>query len=288
MPGGGSGAGAVCGLPHLWLIPLALALDLMRPNTRITCSWLGAATLFGWPATVLAGGANPLSALSSAPFVAVLWGLSGLSLALVCYDALRAERLSAWLLLQAAFAMTAAILTNPTTLGLWARAARICIYLACGTAWSGVLAHFSALHTQSRLRRTQSLSQTLAQLAELDEGLDEVTDGQSDRFVSAYQSEAESIERLRTPGLAALLAHPRKDAGRRERMRAQRRYLDYSEQVAFEKAAGLLIQKEQLLVHISPHLKCAHVLNAWCDVQVFLFSIVAGLLAVRFLTTLYY
>ena len=217
-----------------------------------------------------------------------LWLVSGLFLALTCRDSLRAERLCVWIFLQAAFALLAAILAGRAQPGAWPMAAHVALYGASATAVLGAVAHVNALRVQARLRQKLSTGQSLSQMADIDDRLRDLGQGKSERFLSVYQAEATNIELLKEPGLLGLWRQAEADPDRPGRLRSQSRYLDYREQVAFGKIARLLLQKEQLLVHVAPHLKRSYVLNVWCDAQVCLFAVTLGLLSVQWLIRWYY
>ncbi len=220
--------------------------------------------------------------------VAVLWAVSGACLVMTCRDKLRADRFCVWVLLHTVFALLAAILLGRSVGGPWALAARTALYFTCVGAILGAIIHANALMVQSRLRRSRSLVQTRQQLEEIEARLGEMVQEASERFLSAYQPEADDIERLQAPGLAGLLKKPVVDGDRSQRLRVQSRYLNYSEQVLFSKVARLLGQKEELLVHIAPILKHRYLMDVWCDVQVCLFAVTVAFAAVYEATELYY
>ncbi len=230
-----------------------------------------------WPCAARAAGDAETTGAALAGAAAVLWALSGAALALTARDKLRADRFCPWILLQAVCALLAAILSIDIGRGAWATAARLALFLTCASALAGAGLHVDALRVQSRLRRARGFVQTVEELEAVDRRLAKLTEGASERFLVAYQAEADDVEKLRALGWAGLRKPAAVDADRSSRMAMQARYLDYKEQVIFKKAARLLRRKEELLVHIAPYLKRRYLLDAWCDVQVSLFGFTTGL-----------
>jgi len=250
--------------------------------------FLAAAVFLAWPQAACAAA----RARGHAPeFELISMGLliaSGLFFALTCYDRRRGERFCVWIMLQAALAVLAGVLAPRTGGGAWKAAVRLVAYATCASAALGAALHVYALQVQRRLRQSQSLGQSLSHLDQLDQRLAEATANQSERFHSVYDREAARIEELRSLGLAALWKPAQEDTERPDRLHMQVRYLDYSEQAAFEHIGRLLQQREALLVHISPYLKSDYLLSLWCDVHVCLFSVALALLAVHQFTVAYY
>lgn len=260
----------------------------MRRTGAISGSCLAAAVLLARPqAAIAAAQARGRAPELELAFVGLLV-LSGLFVVLTCYDRRRAERFCAWIILQAGVAVLAAVLVPRTAGGTWRTAVRVMLYLTCASAVAGAVLHVRALGVQRRLRQSQSMAQTLARLEQLDQRLAELTAGRSERFHTVYDREAARIEAIRKLGITALWVRAREDTERSRRLHAQVRYLDYSEQAAFEQIGRLLEQREALLVHISPYLKCDYLLNLWCDVHVCLFSAALAMLAVHQMTIIYY
>jgi len=260
----------------------------MRISRAIMGSCLAAAALLAWPDAALASGQSSASAALFDVVVLALWITSGLFLVLTCYDQLRAERICVWLLLHAVFALLSAILAGPPHGGTWSVAARLMLYATSLMALAGGALHVGALRARARLRRGLSLGQSSLQLIELDAELAVLSQDSSDQFDAIFERESQRIDDLRRPRLANFMRPARADADMPDRLRMQSRHLSTREQVPFGKAAELLGEKEELLVHLWPHMKRRHLLDIWCDAQVCLCGAAVGLILVHVFISLYY
>ena len=260
----------------------------MRHNALLLGCLLALGALTSQPSAAYAGAA---AGLSSAKREWLAWAClagSGAFVVLTCYSRRRAERFCPWIFLQAALAVLAAVLAGGLRGSAWARLTHTMVYITSVSAALGALVHLSALQVQMRLRRTRSLSQALTRLEQLDKLLAHHTTNRSDRFYTVYQSEAAAIDHLKAPGLFELFKVPVEDAARADRIQAQMRYMSYSEQVTFETVTRLLLDREKLLVHISPYLKRNYLLERWCDLHVVLYAATfASVLLQRFVLIYY-